>query len=374
MAETRFIRTVAFGGYDKSDVDKRLEAMYSKVHDLKNELTETKAVLKKFEEGSDAAKSYESVLAVERAKITQLQVKNDNLSEKIKTVRDSIKIKEDENTSLREKNAALEAEIEDLKLSLMTIQVGEDAAALGTVFVEAQKSKEMVLKSAQNEADNIKAMSEKSAEDTIADANNKAKEIIYEAEKKAAEITADALNNSEEMKTASNNLKAVLASDIFKISEYFSKLKDVLHDFEANSSAAIEQSQELLKDAEKEVNKDGIPVFRLPERIEPAYPEKPDIKPVFESEQEVKEKKRNTELDKLQAMAEAIGRSEKKSDKSTDNSTEQSDNSTDKKSESEQDTKTSSDSEKSAKKPASNNAPSLADLLKQATALNGGKN
>lgn len=374
MAETRFIRTVAFGGYDKSDVDKRLEAMYSKVHDLKNELTETKAVLKKYEEGSDAAKSYESVLAVERAKITQLQVKNDNLSEKIKTVRDSIKIKEDENTCLREKNAALEAEIEDLKLSLMTIQVGEDAAALGTVFVEAQKSKEMVLKSAQNEADNIKAMSEKSAEDTIADANNKAKEIIYEAEKKAAEITADAHNNSEEMKTASNNLKAVLASDIFKISEYFSKLKDVLHDFEANSSAAIEQSQELLKDAEKEVNKDGIPVFRLPERIEPAYPEKPDIKPVFESEQEVKEKKRNTELDKLQAMAEAIGRSEKKSDKSTDNSTEQSDNSTDKKSESEQDTKTSSDSEKSAKKPASNNAPSLADLLKQATALNGGKN
>ena len=374
MAETRFIRTVAFGGYDKSDVDKRLEAMYSKVHDLKNELTETKAVLKKFEEGSDAAKSYESVLAVERAKITQLQVKNDNLSEKIKTVRDSIKIKEDENTCLREKNAALEAEIEDLKLSLMTIQVGEDAAALGTVFVEAQKSKEMVLKSAQNEADNIKAMSERSAEDTIADANNKAKEIIYEAEKKAAEITADAHNNSEEMKTASNNLKAVLASDIFKISEYFSKLKDVLHDFEANSSAAIEQSQELLKDAEKEVNKDGIPVFRLPERIEPAYPEKPDIKPVFESEQEVKEKKRNTELDKLQAMAEAIGRSEKKSDKSTDNSTEQSDNSTDKKSESEQDTKTSSDSEKSAKKPASNNAPSLADLLKQATALNGGKN
>ncbi|MCI6560884.1 MAG: hypothetical protein PUB66_02160 [Oscillospiraceae bacterium] len=374
MAETRFIRTVAFGGYDKSDVDKRLEAMYSKVHDLKNELTETKAVLKKYEEGSDAAKSYESVLAVERAKITQLQVKNDNLSEKIKTVRDSIKIKEDENTCLREKNAALEAEIEDLKLSLMTIQVGEDAAALGTVFVEAQKSKEMVLKSAQNEADNIKAMSEKSAEDTIADANNKAKEIIYEAEKKAAEITADALNNSEEMKTASNNLKAVLASDIFKISEYFSKLKDVLHDFEVDSSAALEQSQELLKDAEKEVNKDGIPVFRLPERIEPAYPEKPDIKPVFESEQEVKEKKRNTELDKLQAMAEAIGRSEKKSDKSTDNSTEQSDNSTDKKSESEQDTKTSSDSEKSAKKPASNNAPSLADLLKQATALNGGKN
>lgn len=374
MAETRFIRTVAFGGYDKSDVDKRLEAMYSKVHDLKNELTETKAVLKKYEEGSDAAKSYESVLAVERAKITQLQVKNDNLSEKIKTVRDSIKIKEDENTSLREKNAALEAEIEDLKLSLMTIQVGEDAAALGTVFVEAQKSKEMVLKSAQNEADNIKAMSEKSAEDTIADANNKAKEIIYEAEKKAAEITVDALNNSEEMKSASNNLKAVLASDIFKISEYFSKLKDVLHDFEVDSSAALEQSQELLKDAEKEVNKDGIPVFRLPERIEPAYPEKPDIKPVFESEQEVKEKKRNTELDKLQAMAEAIGRNEKKSDKSTDNSTEQSDNSTDKKSESEQDTKTSSDSEKSSKKPASNNAPSLADLLKQATALNGGKN
>lgn len=369
MAETRFIRTVAFGGYDKSDVDKRLEAMYSKVHELKNELNEAKTLLKKYEDGSDAAKSYESVLAAERAKLTQLQVKNDSLSEKIKAAKDTISAKDEEINTLREKNAALEAEAEDLKLSIITIQVGDNAAALGNVFVEAQKSKELLMKSAESEAENIEKMSKKSAEDTIADANNKAKEIIYEAEKKAAEITADALNNSEEMKVASNNLKAALASDIDRLSDQISGLQSAIAGFEANSSAALEQAQKYLKNAEDEINKDGIPVFRLPEINEPVYPEKPDIKPVYEHEQEAAEKKKNNELDKLQAMAESIGGNGKKSGASADGLKKQTKAQDNKKPGSAPSAQAKNSSPAEQTESRQKNSPSLADLVKQANSI-----
>ena len=38
MAETKFIKISATGGYDKADVDKRLDFLYNLVNDLKNEL------------------------------------------------------------------------------------------------------------------------------------------------------------------------------------------------------------------------------------------------------------------------------------------------------------------------------------------------
>ena len=82
MAETKFIKISATGGYDKADVDKRLDFLYNLVYDLKNELRESKLLLKNYQDGSDSEKNFENVLSVERAQITQVQVKNENLSEK----------------------------------------------------------------------------------------------------------------------------------------------------------------------------------------------------------------------------------------------------------------------------------------------------
>ena len=95
MAETRFIRTVTFGGYDKSEVDKKLEYLYTQVYDLKNELRETKLTLKEYEKGTEQEKAAESVLAGERAKLTQVQVQNETMTDKLKSAEEDNKAKAD---------------------------------------------------------------------------------------------------------------------------------------------------------------------------------------------------------------------------------------------------------------------------------------
>ena len=56
MAETRFIKTVEFGGYDRNEVIKRLEFLNGQVFDLKNELRETKLIMEEYKKGSDEEK------------------------------------------------------------------------------------------------------------------------------------------------------------------------------------------------------------------------------------------------------------------------------------------------------------------------------
>ena len=46
MADTLFIKATASCGYDKADVDKRLETLYSTIYNLKNEIRENKQIIK----------------------------------------------------------------------------------------------------------------------------------------------------------------------------------------------------------------------------------------------------------------------------------------------------------------------------------------
>lgn len=306
MAETRFIKTVTFGGYDKNDVDKRLESLYNQVYELKNQLREAKLSLEKYKEGTDEEKTHESVLAVERAKLTQLQVKNENITERLKAAEDDNKAKEKENNSLKESLKALTEELEGAKSELNTLKAGSDAAALGVVFIEAQKSRDLLLDQAKKEAASLKEDSEKLSENMIIDANNKAAKIIYDAEKQAAIITADAENKSEQMKVASGNLRASMLEDVGRIGKEVTKLKDLLTEFEKSGIEMVDESQKLLRSVEKEINAGGVPVFKIPEEIKAKLPEEPEYQKVDNTYGEAA-KKKNEDLEKLQAMANAIG-------------------------------------------------------------------
>ncbi len=306
MAETRFIKTVTFGGYDKNDVDKRLESLYNQVYELKNQLREAKLSLEKYKEGTDEEKTHESVLAVERAKLTQLQVKNENITERLKAAEDDNKAKEKENNSLKESVKALTEELEGAKSELNTLKAGSDAAALGVVFIEAQKSRDLLLDTAKKEAASLKEDSEKLSENMITDANNKAAKIIYDAEKQAAIITAEAENKSEQMKVASGNLRASMLEDVGRIGKEVTKLRDLLAEFEKSGIEMVDESQKLLKSVEKEINAGGVPVFKIPEEIKAKLPEEPEYQKVDNTYGEAA-KKKNEDLEKLRAMANAIG-------------------------------------------------------------------
>lgn len=308
MAESRFIKTVTFGGYDRTDVDKRLDGLYSQVCDLKNELRETKLTLESYKKGTEEERSFEQVLTVERAKLTEVQVKNEAMSEKIKTADDEMKKKDKELADLKEENARLKEELEDAGSKLSAYEAGNDAAALGAVFIEAQKSRSMLLDSAKQEALKLEEDSKKLAENIIADADNKAAQIIYDAEKFAAESEAYARTKAEEMKAASGNMKAALMVDIDNIGAQITALRKVLENFEKNGSAMVTQSESMISNARNELLKDGVPVFTMPERFEPELPDLPEFKPVdFSGEKAEAAKKKNADLEKLQAMADAIG-------------------------------------------------------------------
>lgn len=314
MAETRFIKTVPFGGYDRTDVDKRLEGLYTQVSELKNELRETKLSLEKFKKGTEEEKTHEYVLSVERAKLTEVQVKNEAMSEKLKTAEDDNKNKDKEIEELKKSLAEMKEALDDANAELSALKSGSDAAALGVVFVEAQKSRSMLLDSAKKEAADLEADSKKLAENIITDADNKAAKILYEAEKQAAEIHADALNKSEEMKSASGNMKTTLLEDISKIGVEVSKLRKVLEEFETSGFRMIEESEDMLKSAESELKRDGVPVFRIPEHYEPELPKIPEYKPTdFSRASDAASEKKNSELDALAKQAAALGGDKKKS-------------------------------------------------------------
>lgn len=310
MAETRFIKTVVFGGYDKADVDKKLDYFYNQYYDMKNELRETKLMLAKLREGSDEAAAHDSVLANERAKLTEFQVKNEAMSEKLKSTDDDNKAKEKEIADLKERLKIAEDALSDANSKLAAAANGGDANMLGVVFAEAQKSANMIISQAKQQADTLESDSNKLAENMVKDANNKAAKIIYDAEVKAAELSASAENKAADMDVASGNMKATMLTEVTKIGAEVEKLKKLFDDFEASGLKMVADSKKLIDDTKAELTAGGVPVFKESGKVEVKYPAQPEYEEVdntYETGMDDDTKKKNEELEKIKAMAASIG-------------------------------------------------------------------
>ncbi|MBR6338447.1 MAG: plectin [Ruminococcus sp.] len=315
MAESRFIKTVVFGGYDKADVDKRLEYLYTQYYDMKNELRETKLMLAKLRDGADEKAAQDSVLANERAKLTEFQVKNETISEKLKSTDEDNKAKEKEIADLKEKLKIAEDALADANTKLRGAEGGGDAAVLGVVFAEAQKSANMIIAQASKQAEDLKADSEKLAANAVAEANNKAAKIIYDAEVRAAKLTADAENKNSEMEVASENMKAAMLNDVTKIGNEIAKLKNLFDDFSNTAVKMAADAQDLVDSTSRELKAGGVPVFRQPGTVEPKLPEAPKYEEVdntYNTGISEEDKKKSEDLEKLKAMAASINNSGKK--------------------------------------------------------------
>lgn len=282
MAETRFIRTVVFGGYDKGDVDKKLEYIYDLFFDCKNKLRESKLLLDKMRGGAAEQDALDSVLANERAKLTELQVKNEQLVEKAKSLNDENMRKEKELAELKSRLAEAETKLSEAEAKLASEGGTNSGAMLNIVFQQAQTSANLILSTAQKQADDLASDSKKLAENTVTDANNKAKMIIYEAETNAAEITTAAKEKAAAMDVASGNVKAAVLGDVEKISLELSKFKDIFEKFGSTGTTMISQSMELLNGAVADLTSGGVPVFREPERFEAELVDSPTLEDIDE--------------------------------------------------------------------------------------------
>lgn len=303
MAESRFIKTVTYGGYDKADVIRRLEALSQEVFGLKNELRETKLLLESSENGKDIKESIETVLADGRAKLTEAQTENETLSAKLKASEESNRKYEEE---IKKLNASLEevnSKLRDANTQLTASKSEDEALALSAVFIEAKKSADMLESSAKEKAEALEKSAAEAAEKSIAYANDEGAVIIYEAECKAAEIIADAKNSAAGIGSSYGDMRSSLLAKMNALSEQLGSFRSVIDEFRQNSVRSLSECEEILKNTEDKLSEGGDIAAAEPETAAPEYPERPDRTSKLDAEDA---KKRKNELDKLRQMAESI--------------------------------------------------------------------
>ncbi len=264
MAESRFIKATAFCGYDKTDVDKRLETLYSMIYNLKNEIRESKQIIKKYEEGYSQEKVYENAIAVERAQITQLQVKNEQLSEKNKVNKDELNKANDENNKLKEEIQKLNDELEELRLKQLALQ-NNDTEGLGIIFIEAKKSRDLIVNNAKQEALNCENNVKKFAEELINETNikiaellenaeKKAADVIADAEKKAAGITSAAEKRATEINELNEKLQKTVLNDMERLNTEVIRIKNIMGAFTSDTEKFISNSIDAVSSAKDYIN------------------------------------------------------------------------------------------------------------------------
>lgn len=322
MAESRFIKTVTFGGYDKESVVKRIEDLNAQMHDLRNELRETKALMEAYKKGTEQEKAFEAILSEERGKLTQVQVQNNTLNLKLKAT-------DDENRKYEQDIKDQQAEIAELKDKLKAaeakcaaLMAQDEAMALSNVFIEAQKSSAMLESTANAKAADIEFKSKKLAERLVEEANTQAAQIIYEAEAAAAEKMAEAKNLAEQMNVASNNVRAAALDDVNTLKSQVEFMEEAFETLRNEGIERLVKAKELLSETEAKLVSGGVPVFRAPQHYEPELPEKPvslSDKLREDAVNDEERRKKQEELDKLKQMADSIGTKNDSAEKAVEN-------------------------------------------------------
>ncbi len=274
MADEKFLKTVAFGGYDKGEVEKLLNALYSQLFELKNELDDTKLELKRYTDETDVDDVMAQKLAAERKTLALVQTENTALTSKLEAAVSEIKKKDSLIYELNRDISKVKDEAEQLKAELSIANSSDDVSAMSKVFAEAKRSASLIVAGAKKEAAEIELKSRKAAENIIIDAENKAAVIVYEAEKSSADIRTEAYIKSGEISETANSLRLSMINDISAIGSELSKLKGAIEEFAEKGYSLLEDSEEALRAAEIDLreNKDVSTEGRHPDAEYPAPP------------------------------------------------------------------------------------------------------
>lgn len=272
MNETKFIKTVTFGGYDKTDTENHIKALYSKISALENQLKIAENALEKYKSGTAPEIIRDSLISEMSDELTECKAENKSLAEKLESTMAENKKQEDEINTLKYSVAELEHNLSDADMKLLSMSQKDDTAVFGAVFASAKKSAEEIIETAQKKAENLKADSEKLAENIVAEANNKASDIVYEAEVYATEMMAEV--SDEKMEAVSGNIKALLLEDVNSLSVCMEKFQKSFETLLSEGNSLLEKSENMLSETRSTLIQGGIPVFRNIE-IEADLPEKP---------------------------------------------------------------------------------------------------
>ncbi len=264
MAETGFLKTVNFGGFDKKDVLNYVDELNTKIYTLENELEEKKALLESSGGNGVDKEKYEELLSADRAKITELQSANESLNIQIKTTQDEIAAKDAEIEDLKKKLSEMEDELVNAKNKAAAAPADNSAMDLSNVFIEAQRTANTIVTQAKESARKMDEDAKKLANQVVDDANSKASSIVKTADEKASQILTDAKDKTADMEVASGNMKAVLLTEVTEIAANITKIKALFDTISVDTLAKISETSDLLKNTETTLTKGGVPVFKAP--------------------------------------------------------------------------------------------------------------
>lgn len=316
MSDTRFMQTVLFGGYERSAVEKRFESLNTQLFSLKSELREAKLLLSELRSGSDESAALEKILAGERVTMAEVQAKNETFSKKLRTAEDELAERDQEIEKLKAQITELQDELTQKTEKLTYLEANSDGEALSAVFIEAQKSADLLVNMAKKDAAALETNSKRLADNLVTEANNTAKKLIYDAEVRSSEMLTDAENRSAHLETASENLKATVLEDVSRLMKEVSALKNAFGKFQQSGLGALSDAEQVLTETDSNLKTGGLPVFRAPATFEGKRPEPPELEPVehayyTEADTAAAEAKiqREEELKRLRAMANSINES-----------------------------------------------------------------
>lgn len=274
MNETRFLKTVTFGGYDKTDTDELIKSLYNRISHLESELRVTKFSLERCQNDSETKQDFQSFLDGEHEKFIEIQSQNETLSLQLQSALAENSDKEKEITELKNSIAELESNLADADIRLSSMSEKDDVAVFGAVFAAAKKTASEIIENANKKSADLDANSKKLAENIVAEANNKAADIVYEAELYASEMTAEV--DESLLKTTSSNIKSEVLDDVNELSGKISRLKQVFEELKNYGDEMIQKTENTLTETQSTLIKGGIPVFQNTEiSSHISLPEKP---------------------------------------------------------------------------------------------------
>lgn len=260
MEGTGFLKTVNFGGFDKKDVLAYVDELNTKIYTLEAELDEKKALLESADGSGVNNEKYDELLAADKAKITELQTSNDSLKNQMKSLEDELEAKDKEIEELKAQTAELEDQLQEAKNKIASGGSAESSALdLGNVFIEAQKSANLIVTQAKENARKMDEDAKKLANQVVDDANGKASTIVKSADEKAAKILSDAEDKSAEMRSTAESVKSAVTEEINEIENNISKLKEVLEMFSSESLTKLDDTKAIIDKTQAALRKGTVP-------------------------------------------------------------------------------------------------------------------
>lgn len=320
MSESTFMKTVLFGGYDRADVEQTFERLRGELFRLQNELSDHHKLISYLQQGDSETASLKQIIEEQRTKLSMVQTEQALYYEKLRASERQNTEKDQEIEKLKARISSLQDKLREKDMKLSAFEADEDNKRARAAIAEIEGKAHSILHGAHKEADQLKENSRKLAENLIADANNTAKRIVYEAETRCAQISAATQNQSSEFEVASGNLRASLLADVERLSAQMQAIQNHFEQFQKESSKSIGNAVQLLSSTDQILKIGGTPVFQAPNTVQPKLPEPPAYTVVSHSydttgestqvqEQIVQpqaHEQANSELDRLQQMANAI--------------------------------------------------------------------